>query len=100
MDVVAAYETRPAPAAAVEALARRLAAGEIDAVTFTSASTVENLCAALGAGAAGLLGKVKVACIGPVTRDAAERLGVRVDVTASPPTVLALVDALEGAFAV
>jgi uroporphyrinogen III methyltransferase/synthase len=99
VDVVAAYETRAAPPVAFTELARRLDAGEIDAVTFTSSSTAENFCAALGAASASLLAKTRVACIGPVTRAAAERLGIRVDVEASPFTVPALVDALEKSFA-
>lgn len=99
VDVVAAYETRAPSGSATGELARRLEAGEIDAVTFTSSSTVTNLCEGLGAGAAALLAKTKVACIGPITRKTAEALGVRVDVEASPYTVRSLVDALEKSFA-
>ena len=44
VDVVAAYETHPPPPATVQALAEALASGAIDAVTFTSSSTVDNFC--------------------------------------------------------
>ncbi len=52
VDVVAAYETRPTSNDVVERLTRELAAGRIDAVTFTSSSTVDNLCDLLGPDAA------------------------------------------------
>jgi uroporphyrinogen III methyltransferase/synthase len=43
VDVVAAYETRPPAPEAVADLVARLEAGTLDAVTFTSSSTVDNL---------------------------------------------------------
>ena len=55
VDVVAAYETRPPGPEAVQGLVAQLGAGSLDAVTFTSSSTVENLCDLLGERAAGLL---------------------------------------------
>jgi uroporphyrinogen III methyltransferase/synthase len=95
VEVVVAYETRkPDPARAAE-LARDLAAGALDAVTFTSGSTAENTCDMLGPRAAELLGRVVVASIGPVTTKACEARGVRVDVTAREATVPGLVKALE-----
>jgi uroporphyrinogen-III synthase len=99
VDVVAVYATRPAPDLA-SALGR-LFAGEqpkLDAVLFTSGSTVTHACQALGSGAAESLRKIVVGVIGPVTREVAETLGVRVDVEAAPATVPALVDALEAFF--
>ena len=103
VEVVALYETRaPGPENAAN-LARALEDGAIDAVTFTSKSTVDNLCAMLGGApdieVPRLLAKTKVAAIGPITREAAEAHGIRVDVTASPFTVEALVSALEANFA-
>jgi uroporphyrinogen III methyltransferase/synthase len=94
VDVVAAYETLPAPPEAFAALSRDLERGVIDAVTFTSSSTVSALCNGLGPLAAELLGRVRVASIGPVTTDAARERGVRVDVTAAEYTVPGLVRAL------
>ena len=43
--------------------------------------------------------RVVVACIGPVTAEAARGAGLRVDAVASPHTLEALVEALEGALA-
>jgi uroporphyrinogen III methyltransferase/synthase len=99
VDVTAVYETLPAMAAAVEKLASDLEAGAIDAVTFTSSSTVTELCRALGPRAAALLGKAAVAVIGPVTAETAREHALRVDVSAEPYTVAGLLDALERHFA-
>jgi uroporphyrinogen III methyltransferase/synthase len=68
---------------------------EIQIVTFTSASAVRNFTKVLGAEqAADLLKKTIVAAIGPVTADAAERLGIEVTVQPTSYTVPALVDAI------
>jgi uroporphyrinogen III methyltransferase/synthase len=95
VEIVAAYETRKPDDSRAAELVRELEAGGIDAVTFTSSSTVDNTCDALGARAAELLGRAVVGSIGPVTTKSCEARGVRVDVTADPHTVLGLVDALE-----
>jgi uroporphyrinogen III methyltransferase / synthase len=99
VDVVAAYETRPPPAETVGALVHELEAGRVDAVLFTSSSTVDNLCDLLGADrAAVLLDRVRVACIGPVTAGSARARGLRVDVAAAEFTVPGLVGALAGSW--
>ncbi len=90
---VEAYRTRLArslPAEAREAL--RL--GEVDAVTFTSASTVRGFVRALGA----VRGNPKVVCIGPVTSREAREHGFTVAAVANPHTIEGLVEALERAF--
>ncbi len=99
VDVVPVYETKAPPREVGEALRARLLAGEIDAVTLTSASTVEHLVALLGPDAPRLLEEVVVAAIGPITSEAAQKLGVRVDCTANPHTLEDLVRALEARFA-
>ena len=81
------------------AIASALARGALDAVTFTSSSTVDNLCDLLGPSAAADLARTRIASIGPITTATAERRGVRVDVTAREYTVRGLVDALEASFA-
>jgi uroporphyrinogen III methyltransferase/synthase len=69
--------------------------GEIQVVTFTSASAVRNFTKVLGAEqAADLLKKTIVAAIGPVTAEAAGRLGISVSVQPDTFTVPALVDAI------
>lgn len=65
-----------------------------DIATFTSPSTVRNLVAQLGDEAYDLLSSATVACIGPVTADAARALGIRVDVQPNEYTIDALVQSL------
>ncbi len=98
VDVVAAYETRPVDAERARELVQRFEDGAIDVAIFTSSSTVSSLCSLLGERAAELLGRVTVGSIGPVTSKTAEKLGVRVDVTATEYTVAGLLDALERHF--
>lgn len=98
VDVVPAYETHaPAPDTVTE-LARELEAGRVDAVVFTSSSTVQNLCDLLGSEAARLLAGPRIASIGPVTTATARERGLRVDVTAAEYTVPGLVRALEASW--
>lgn len=99
VDVVPVYETRKPDAASIERLAGLLERGEIDAVTFTSSSTVTNLCDLLGDRAAALLSSAKVASIGPITSETAKKRGLTVDVTADEYTIPGLLAALERAFA-
>ncbi|HEX4448693.1 MAG TPA: uroporphyrinogen-III synthase [Polyangiaceae bacterium] len=94
VDVVPAYETHPPPAGPVNRLIEDLTGRRLDAATFTSSSTVDNFCDLLGSRAAELLGKTKVASIGPITTASAERRGLRVDVTAREYTMAGLIDAL------
>ena len=96
VDVVAAYRTAAPPdlAERIEAVKAELAAGTLDAVTFTSSSTVDHLVAALGP-QKGLLARTCVASIGPITTATAAQHGLRVDVTAAEHTVPGLVAALE-----
>jgi uroporphyrinogen III methyltransferase/synthase len=98
VDVVAVYKTRSPPRVLLEGLAALLEAGEIDAVTFTSSSTVDHLCDALEARAVEVLAKTCVASIGPITTETAHKRGLRVDVVASEYTMPGLVAALERHF--
>ena len=68
---------------------------QIDAVTFTSASTVRNFVAMLGLEqAVDLLGSTVVASIGPVTAEAAQQLDIATNVMPQRYTIPDLVDAL------
>jgi uroporphyrinogen III methyltransferase / synthase len=93
---VAAYRTVIGGAEHEEAeLYRMLLERQIDAVTFTSASTVRNFAAILGPDqAADLLRTTVVACIGPVTAEAAQRLNIATTVMPERYTIPDLVDAL------
>ena len=73
-----------------------LRSGVVDAVAFTSASTVRGFVGALGP----VKGSPKVACIGPVTARAAREHGLTVHAVANPHTMQGLVDAVERALSV
>lgn len=92
---VAAYETLLAPEPAPAGLAAALRAGEVDAVTFTSGSTVEGLARLLPEGASS---RALAVCLGERTAERARARGWEV-VVAREATVDSLVDALAGALA-
>lgn len=89
VDEVEAYRSVADTEGGAE-LRRRLLAGEIDALTFTSSSTVRNFVAAVGND----VGRAAVAVIGPITAGTARELGLRVDIEAEEHTIPGLVDAL------
>lgn len=69
----------------------RIRVGDVDAITFTSSSTVTNLLAALG----GVPDpQPVVASMGPITSTTARNAGLRVDVEAGESTIDGLVAAL------
>lgn len=81
------------PRPAREALSR----GDVDAVTFTSASTVRGFVQARGPEATSRSsgGPPRMVCIGPVTAAAARDAGLRPAAVARPHTLEGLVEALE-----
>ncbi len=94
VDVLAVYRT--ATANPDPAVVERVRTGDVDALTFTSSSTVSNLCDLLGGVPAS---QPLVASIGPVTSKTAMERGLRVDVEATEHTIDGLVDALLRALA-
>jgi uroporphyrinogen III methyltransferase/synthase len=90
---VDAYRTR-FPRALPKDARDALRAGEVDAITFTSASTVRGFIGALGP----VKGNPKVVCIGPVTSREARVRGLHVAAVAKPHTMEGLVAALERIF--
>jgi uroporphyrinogen-III synthase len=89
---VDAYRTRMARRLPLQAR-EALAGGGVDAITFTSASTVRGFVGAVG----GVRGRPKVVCIGPVTSKEARAHGLPVAAVARPHTVAGLIEALERA---
>jgi len=74
---------------------RMLLDRKVDAITFTSAASIRNFAATYGAEqAADLLEQTVVAVCGPVTAEAAARLGIQVTLMPKEYTVGALVQAL------
>jgi uroporphyrinogen III methyltransferase/synthase len=103
VDEVAAYRTVHAGGAG--SLAKLLSRGSVDAVTFTSSSTVrytveDMVEAGLDKMAAiEMLNRTAVVCIGPVTAATATELGLHVSAIAEKYTTEGLVDALVALFA-
>jgi len=97
VEPIAVYRTVP-----VEDDLSRLAAdirlGRIDAVTFTSSSTVRSFVDLVGRPAA-TSGRFVAATIGPITAGTARELGLREIIEAEPHTVPGLVDSLARRFA-
>ena len=90
VDSVVAYRTVPAPSSPeIEA---QLRAGAIDAVTFTSSSTVRAFLATLSSSEA--LSGVALVCIGPITAETLRTAGLEPSVVAQTYTISGLVEAL------
>ena len=83
VDVLAVYRT--VTATPDPPVLERVRRGDVDALTFTSSSTVTNLCDLLGAVPSP---QPLVASIGPVTSKTALERGLRVDVEAGEHTLL------------
>jgi uroporphyrinogen-III synthase len=92
VEVIAVYRT-VAAAGDFSALARDLAGGRMDAVTFTSSSTVKHFVDLVGRQTA-TSPKFVSATIGPVTAGTARELGLADVIEAEPHTVPGLVAAL------
>ena len=90
---VDAYRTRMARSLPVDARAA-LRDGQVDAITFTSASTVRGFVGAMRV----VRGNPKVVSIGPVTAREARAHGLRVSAVARPHTIEGLVAAVERVF--
>lgn len=103
VERVDAYGTRLADRLPPEAH-RALLSNRVDAITFTSASTVRGFVRMAGSELRALTGagsgdggrgrRTRVVCIGPVTAEAASAAGFAVDAVASPHTIGGLVEAL------
>ncbi len=98
VDAVIAYRTIPGPG--IPKLITHLLAGTVDAITFTSSSTVRYLLDGLKkAGIVPtkihtLLARPAIICIGPQTAATARKLGLRVDSIAAEYTTEGLIAAL------
>ena len=99
VTVPPAYESAPSDEGR-KRLRGLLESGEVDCVTFTASSTVENFVRAFGGEETGrLLSRVRVACIGPITAETARKYGLEIDAEAEEYTIPGLVDAVVNLFA-
>ncbi|HTI04144.1 MAG TPA: uroporphyrinogen-III synthase [Gemmatimonadales bacterium] len=97
VETIAVYRTVPVQAD-LTPLAAEITRGRIDAVTFTSSSTVRSFVDLVGRPAA-TSGRFVTATIGPVTAGTARELGLRDVIEAEPHTVPGLVETLARRFA-
>lgn len=93
VERVVAYRTVPAPDSGID-MPALLAAGKIDAITFTSGSTARYFVQKIGPTGAESLGRVIIACIGPATADVCRAIGLTPTLVAEVFTEEGLVDAL------
>lgn len=93
VDAPVAYNTVPASGGG-EQIRTLLQQAELDVVTFTSSSSVENFVALLGSDAQELTRSVVLVSIGPLTTATAVRLGLSIDVEAQNYTLEGLIAAL------
>jgi hydroxymethylbilane synthase len=89
VDDIVAYRTREAPETSRVLLRRALMAGPVDAVVFTSGSTVRGLVKLAAEESIDVLSTPSV-CIGPETADAARAAGFRVLAISPEPDSAAL----------
>jgi uroporphyrinogen III methyltransferase / synthase len=94
VNVVPAYRT-VIDASEAKALEEALRTGRVDAITFTSSSTVKNFLSMLaGKNMEQLLKSVVIAAIGPITADTARDAGLNVQIIAQEYTIKGLTEAL------
>ena len=95
VETVTVYRTGVPSDKQVKKIQTKLKNSQIDAVTFTSSSTVSHFVAMLGVeNVPSLTEEVIVASIGPVTSETAREHGLRVDVEATEFTIEGLVTAM------
>ena len=96
VDVAVAYRT-VSPGGNGSEIRDLMANGAVDALTFTSPSTVHNFIDIVG-GREAIPGHVRVACIGPVTERACVEVGLDVDIMQGPYSIPGLVEGIENEF--
>jgi uroporphyrinogen III methyltransferase/synthase len=96
VDEIAVYRTAR-PRSNQAKLKELLLPGNLDAITFTSSSTVTNLLAGLGSAGIGQI-RAKIACIGPKTAATAVKAGLKVHVLAKEQSMAGLIEAMEDYF--
>ncbi len=79
-----------------ENLAKEIFAKGVDVATFSSSSTVTNLCNLIGD--VDKLSKSTIACIGPITAATARDMGLKVDIVSKQHTIPGMVKAIEDYF--
>lgn len=94
VDVVTAYESRLPGPELTDAGISALRSKAVDVVTFTSASTVNNLAKIVGSDLSELCAGTVVAAIGPITEEACLKQGLAVHVVPEKYTLPDLIEAI------
>lgn len=98
VDVVPVYRTMPSQTAG-DLLRPLLQNRKIDLITFTSSSTVTSFAEALAQEDLKVVCEgVRIACIGPITKDTAERVGLTVDIMPQQYTIPTFAAAIVDSF--
>ncbi|MBW7995390.1 MAG: uroporphyrinogen-III C-methyltransferase [Candidatus Glassbacteria bacterium] len=100
VDEVPVYSTQAETPENLDDVKRDLEAGEIDVITFTSSSTVENFIELVGESAArqAVAGGTLIAAIGPVTAERAAGFGLEAGIVPGDYTVSGLAGAIAAHF--
>jgi uroporphyrinogen III methyltransferase/synthase len=98
VDVVSVYRTVLPSNDDVQSVVRMIDDGEIDAITFTSSSTVSHFMKLVEPEGNKLLEKVITASIGPVTSNTLREYGISPQIEASEYTIEGLISALKNYF--
>lgn len=98
ITIAPVYQNVPAKPA-VDDIKKAFAAGRIDLITFTSGSTFKNFAALLDRDAdvsqiSQIIGRAKIAAIGPVTAEAVAKAGLAADIMPKNSTIPALIQAI------
>lgn len=94
VDVIIAYRTG-LPAADVRPLAELFARRRVDAITFTSSSTVRNFVHLFGGESLGeIVNGSRIICIGPITAETVKELGGHAEIVAREFTVPGMIRAM------
>ena len=96
VDAPIAYSSRPPNNG--EQLCTLLKNGEIDAITFTASSTVDNFMTLLGEQQSELIGSIPLFSIGPLTSETMARHKLTISAESSPSTLEALIDSMTDYF--
>lgn len=92
IDRITAYCTVPA-SGGVD-LPRLLTEGQVDAITFTSGSTVRYFVKRIGVDMLDAVRPTVIACIGPITAEAVEKVGLTPTIVAETSTIEGLIESL------
>ena len=95
VDNIIAYRTQKALRDEYKKRLEDLKQDQVDIVTFTSSSTVDNFITALGDRADQWMKKLRIACIGPITASTVEKYGYNVDIIAKEYTIEGLMEAIK-----